>query len=726
MSKLVIVESPAKSKTIAKILGREYKIVASMGHVRDLPKSKEGVDIENGFQPSFVIARDKLKIVKALKSAVESAKEIYIATDPDREGEAIGWHLKEILQKDDLPFFRILLREITPTGVRRSIEERGVINESLVEAQLARRILDRLMGYRLSPFLWKKVKRGLSAGRVQSVALKLVYDRELEREAFVTQEYWTLKARLQAGDGTFTASLTQVKGKKAVVPDGETAAGIKAAMEAGTFTVQKVEKKEVLGHPAAPFTTARLQQEANRFYRLPVKRTMQIAQKLYEGVDLGATGRVGLITYMRTDSVRVADSAVEAARESILAQFGPDYLPPKPNFFKNKSTAQDAHEAIRPTRVDLPPDEVKAFLTDDELKLYALIYRKFMASQMASARHAVAGIHVANGDYLLTAAGRTLLFPGYLALYKPPEDEKEETLPLVAEGEVLGLAGIDVKQNFTEPPPRFTEATLVKILEEKGIGRPSTYSTIISTLQNRAYCAKDGQFFVPSSLGKTVAKMLIGQFADIINENYTAWLETELDLIEEGKESRARLLSEFFGKFEADLKTAESAVEKVRGIPTGEDCPKCGKPLMTKWGKNGEFIACSGYPDCTFTRAIVEEGLDPCEKCGKPMVLKRGRFGFFYACSGYPDCKNIRKTKRTFTSEDTGVACPQEGCGGKLISRFGKKKVFYGCSNYPKCTFAQWDKPLPEPCPACAHPFVNQKSKKKLCPKCGHTVKIEA
>jgi DNA topoisomerase-1 len=725
MSKLVIVESPAKSKTIARILGRGYKIVASMGHIRDLPKSKEGVDVEKGFIPSFVTPRDKAKIVKHLKEAAKDADAIYIATDPDREGEAIGWHLKEILHREDLPFYRILLREITPSGVKRSIEEKGTINEALVEAQLTRRILDRLMGYRLSPFLWKKVKRGLSAGRVQSVALKIVYDRELEREAFTTQEYWTITADLQAAEGAFKATLTQYQGKKVSIPDGAAAEDIRKRLESGTFTISKVDKKEVSAHPAPPFTTARLQQEANRFYRLSVKRTMQVAQKLYEGMDLGEHGRVGLITYMRTDSVRVASSAVEAARETILNQFGADYLPEKSQFYKNKSSAQDAHEAIRPSRMDLPPDLIKKHLADDEFRLYSLIYKKFLASQMASARHAVTTIHVARGDDLLKATGRILIFPGYLAAYKPVEEDKEASLPPVKEGETPALLGLNLKQNFTEPSPRFTEATLVKVLEEKGIGRPSTYATIIATLQNRAYCQKDGQCFVPTALGRTVAQMLLGQFSDIINENYTAWLEDKLDAIEEAKESRGRLLEEFYEKFQKDLKKAEASVERVRGIPTGENCPRCGKPLLTKWGKNGEFIACSGYPDCTYTQAIVEEGIDPCEKCGKPMVLKRGKFGFFYACSGFPECKTIRKTKRRFTSEDTGVHCPNEGCEGHLVSRIGKRKVFYGCSAYPKCTHVQWDRPVNEACPSCAHPYVNIKARKKICPKCGHAEKIE-
>jgi len=726
MSKLVIVESPAKSKTIARILGRGYKIIASMGHIRDLPKSKEGVDVEGGFIPSFVTPRDKAKIVKQLKDAAKDAEAVYIATDPDREGEAIGWHLREILHRDDLPFYRILLREITPQGVKRSFEEKGVVNEALVEAQMTRRILDRLMGYRLSPFLWKKVKRGLSAGRVQSVALKIVYERELEREAFKAQEYWTLSAELKAAEGTFKAALTQFQGKKIAIPDGAEAERIRKALEAGTFTLSKVEKKEVSGHAAPPFTTARLQQEANRFYRMSVRRTMQIAQKLYEGMDLGEHGRVGLITYMRTDSVRVASSALDEVRAAIEAQFGADYLPEKPNFYKNKSSAQDAHEAIRPTRMDLAPDVIRTHLTDEEQRIYALIYKKFMASQMAPARHAVTNLHVANGDYLLKASGRTLLFQGYLAAYKPADEDKEASLPPVREGETLALMELGTKQNFTEPPPRFTEATLVKILEEKGIGRPSTYATIISTIQNRAYTQKDGQCFVPTALGRTVAQMLISQFADIINENYTAWLEDELDAIEESKETRERLLKEFYDKFIKDLETAETAVERVRGIPTGENCPKCGKALMTKWGKNGEFIACSGYPDCTYTQAIVEEGIDPCEKCGKPMVLKRGKFGYFYACSGYPDCKTIRKTKRRFTSEDTGVHCPSEGCEGNLVSRIGKRKVFFGCSTYPKCTFVQWDRPVPEACPSCNNPYMNLKAKKRVCPKCGQTEKIEA
>ncbi len=722
MSKVVVVESPAKVKTLLKVLGKGFKIMASLGHIRDLPKSKEGINIEKNFQPTFVIPKDKKKVVKQLEEKSKDAKEIYIATDPDREGEAIAWHIKEILKRDGLSFHRILLRELTSKAIKESFEDKKEINLNLVDAQIARRILDRLMGYRLSPLLWKKLKRGLSAGRVQSVALKMVCKREEEIENFKREEYWNFEAYLKAKKGEFKATLQGFKGKKIKIPNEEKAKEIENYLLSNKYVISKVEKKETLSYPPPPFTTAKLQQECHRLYKFSVKRTMQIAQKLYEGVDLGGFGRAGVITYMRTDSVRVSNLAISKGREIIEKDFGKDYLPKKPNIYKNKSKVQDAHEAIRPTRFEIPLEEMKKYLLADEFKVYSLIYKRFLASQMVPAKYNVQNIGVDCGDYNFKASGKTLKFPGYLSLYKTQE-EKEEALPEVHKGEVLKLLKLEKEQKFTEPPPRYTEGTLVKALEEKGIGRPSTYATIISILQNRSYCIKDGSFFLPTNLGRTVIKLLDGYFSNLIDENYTAKMEDSLDAIEEGKLKKEEVLKVFYEQFVKLLDKATKELKKVNSVPTKEKCPKCGKELVIRFGKNGEFIACSGYPECNFTKSpFNDENVEPCEKCGSPMVLKKGKYGFFYACSKYPECKNIRK-RESFKSEKTGVKCPKENCSGEIVSRKSKKRVFYGCSLYPKCDYAQWDRPIPEKCSKCGNPYLNLKLKTKYCPKCGFTKK---
>lgn len=720
MSKLVIVESPAKVKTLLRVLGKNYKILASLGHIRDLPKSKEGIDIENGFKPEFVIPKEKVKIVNQIKNASKEAEEIFLATDPDREGEAIAYHIVEILKNKEKSFYRILLRELTPNAIKESFKEKKDISQELVNAQLARRILDRLMGYRLSPLLWKKLKRGLSAGRVQSVALKMVCKREEEIENFVREEYWVFEAELQGKNGKFFASLQNYKGKKLKITNGEKAKEIEKYLLSNDYIVSKVEKKGKSTFPPPPFTTAKLQQECHRIFKFPVKKTMQIAQKLYEGVDLGSYGRAGIITYMRTDSVRVSNLAIHKAREIIEKEFGKDYLPQKAHNYKNKSKVQDAHEAIRPTRFEIGLEEMKKFLSADEFRIYSLIYKRFIASQMTPAKYDITNIFVDCGNYTFKASGKVLKFPGFLAIYKT-EEENGKTLPEVKEKEKLKLIDLKKTQKFTEPPPRYTEGTLVKALEEKGIGRPSTYSTIISTLQNRAYCLKEGAFFVPTTLGKTVVKLLDSYFKDIINENYTAKLEEKLDLIEEGNYKKEVLLKNFYNKFIKDLEKASSNLQKIKAIPTDEICPKCGKALVVKFGKNGEFIACSGYPECNFTKSTMkEEEIEPCEKCGGKMVLKKGKYGFFYACSNYPKCNNIRK-RQSFKSEKTGVKCPK--CDGEIVSRKGKRKIFYGCSNYPKCDFMQWYKPILEECPKCKNPFLNLKGKELICPNCGFAKK---
>ncbi len=715
MSKIVIVESPAKVKTLYKVLGKSFKILASLGHIRDLPKSKEGILIEKNFQPLFVIPKEKAKIVNQIKKTSEDAKEIYIATDPDREGEAIAYHIKEILKNGEKKFYRILLKELTPNAIKASFKEKNDLNLNLVDAQIARRIVDRLMGYRLSPLLWKKLKRGLSAGRVQSVALKMVCQREEEIEKFKKEEFWVFTAKLKAKKGEFFANLSTYKGKKIKIPNEEKAKEIEKDLLKKDYIISKIEKKEQKSYPPPPFTTAKLQQECHRLFKFPVKKTMMIAQKLYEGVDLGSYGRAGIITYMRTDSVRVSNLAISKGREIIEKEFGRDYLPEKPNHYKNKSKVQDAHEAIRPTRFEIPLEEMKKFLKADEFKVYSLIYKRFIASQMKPARYDVTKVVISAGDYTFKASGKTVKFPGFLSIYAKQEEDKEETLPPLEEKEKCKLLELNKEQKFTEPPARYTEGTLVKALEEKGIGRPSTYATIISTLQNRAYCLKEGPFFVPTNLGKTVVNMLDAHFSDLINENYTAKLEETLDLIEEGETNKEELLKKFYEKFIKDLEKANLNLEKVKALPTEEKCPLCGKDLVIKFGKNGEFIACSGFPSCKFTKSTNEEEVEPCEKCGGKMVLKKGKFGFFYACSNYPKCKNIRK-KEKYKSEKTGVKCPK--CGGEIVSRKGKRKIFYGCSNWPKCDFIQWYKPVPEECPNCKNPFLNIKGNKKFCPNC--------
>lgn len=723
MSKIVIVESPAKVKTLYKVLGRSFKILASMGHIRDLPKSKEGIIIEKNFQPVFVIPKEKSKIVNQIKNASKDAKEIYIATDPDREGEAIAYHLKEILKNGDKTFHRVILKELTPNAIKNAFEDKKDLDLNLVNAQIARRIIDRLMGYRLSPLLWKKLKKGLSAGRVQSVALKMVCQREEEIEKFVKEEYWVFQARLKAKGGEFLANLSSYKGKKLKIPNKEKAEEIEKELLKKDYIVSKIEKKEQKSYPPPPFTTAKLQQECHRLFKFPVKKTMMIAQKLYEGVELGKYGRAGIITYMRTDSVRISNLAISKGREIIEKEFGKNFLPQKPNYYKNKSKVQDAHEAIRPTRFEIPLEEIKKFLSPDEYKIYSLIYKRFIASQMSPAIYDTTKVDVKAGDYLFKASGKVLTFPGFLSIYKTQEEENGSSLPPLEKNEKCQLLELKKEQKFTEPPPRYTEGTLVKTLEEKGIGRPSTYATIISTLQNRAYCLKEGPYFVPTNLGKTVVKMLDAHFSNLINEDYTAQMEETLDLIEEGNKKKEELLKSFYEKFVKDLEKASLNLERVNSLPTEEKCPLCGRELVIKFGKNGEFIACSGYPDCNFTKSTEKEedkGIEPCEKCGGKMILKKGKYGFFYACSNYPNCKNIRK-KQKYQSEKTGVKCPK--CGGEIVSRKGKKRIFYGCSSWPKCDYVQWYKPLPEECPKCKNSFLNLKGKTKVCPSCGFTEK---
>src|SRR5438105_3025872 len=805
---LVIVESPAKANTINKYLGADYVVKASLGHVKDLPKSKLGVDIKHDFEPVYDVIPGKEKVIKELRAAAKSAQRIFLAADPDREGEAICQHLKEILEGGNVEIFRVLFNEITPKAIRAAVEHPGRINQHIVDAQQARRILDRLVGYQVSPLLWDKVRRGISAGRVQTVALRLIVERENEIKAFVPEEYWSIIAKLEGHEPPqFEARLAKIKGKTAEVNNQAEADHILAAVKNSEFLVESVVTKEKKRNPVPPFTTSKLQQDAARRLRFTVKKTMMLAQRLYEGIELGEEGRIGLISYMRTDSPRVSDDALEMVRSYVNDVYGSPYLPEKPVFYKGKKDAQDAHEAIRPTFVGRTPDDLKAFLSEDELKLYRLIWTRFVASQMNPAVYDQTTIEISAKDYLFRENGRVMKFDGFLKVYeessddeikaKPTGEEEEDiSLPPLTVGEKLRLLEITPRQHFTEPPPRYTEASLVKALEEKGIGRPSTYATILSTIQDREYVTREQGKFRPTELGTVVTDMLVKHFEDIFDIQYTARMEEELDDVEDGKMTWVEALDEFYTKFEKDLKKASKNMENLKRqeIPTDEKCEKCGSPMVIKWGQFGRFMACSAYPDCKNTKEITtdeapKEGGDaegaaaenepePCENCGKPMALKRGRFGQFLACTGYPECKTTRKiaagTKTPkkpdvvldetcpkcgqaklavkegrfgeFTAcsnypkckyikpKTVGVACPKPGCGGELIERRSKRgKVFYGCLKYPDCDFVLWNKPVPEPCPQCGAPFLLEKATKReglirYCNEesCSYKVPVEA
>ncbi len=745
---LVIVESPTKTKTLKKFLGRDYAVEASLGHIRDLVKGKKDIGIGPDFEPRYQILAAKKDVVAKLRQAAKKADVIYLAPDPDREGEAIAWHIAEVLEKDPESIRRVTFNEITRRAVLHALANPGEIDLKKVDAQQARRVLDRMMGFRLSPLLWEKVKQGLSAGRVQSVALKMVCDRQDEIEAFTAEEYWILGADLQADQPpAFNARLHRIDGKKAEVDNGEDAAKIVEALEKGAFKVGKIDRKESRQKPSPPFITSRLQQEAARRFGFSVKRTMALAQGLYEGREIGDRGAIGLITYMRTDSTRVADEAVVEVRDLIAATYGPDTVPEKPNTYPSKKGAQDAHEAIRPTTFDLPPDAVKDFLPADEARLYKLIWDRFVASQMKPAVFDVTQVDVENGAYVLRATGRIMRSPGFLAVYREVADEEtpangkggddegsSATLPPLREGQTLTMLRLQSEQKFTQPPALYSEATLVKALEENGIGRPSTYATILSTLSDREYAEKAEGRFRPSRLGRLVNGMLQKGFNDILNEGYTAALEGQLDEIEDGKIPWKHAVAEFDEKFSRDLETAGETFPNVKreGLPMDELCPTCGSPLRIRFGRFGAFVACSTYPDCSYTRnleepaaaapatngdgteAPAEEQIPPCEECGKPMALKRSRFGTFLGCTGYPECKNIRKTgPKPEPPKPTGVTCFECGKGEMMEKRSRRGKTFWSCSRYPDCKGSLWKKPVNKDCPECGAKFLLEKVTKK-------------
>jgi len=731
---LVIVESPAKAKTINRYLGSNYIVKASMGHIRDLPKSKLGVDVAKNFEPHYIIIPERRKLVSELKKAAENAGAVILAADPDREGEAISWHLSALLEDANKNIYRVLLHEITKHGVEEAIQHMGKLDRNMFNAQQTRRILDRLVGYLISPLLWKKIGRGLSAGRVQSIALLLIVEREKEIRAFVPEEYWTIQAFLEASSPPpFKASLAKIDGKKTKVEDGKTAAGIVEQLKTADFILNKIKVREKKKEPSPPYITSTLQQDAFRLLHFPVRRTMTLAQKLYEGLPVGELGPVGLITYMRTDSVRVSNEAQTWARKYVEQRFSAHHVPVKPRVYKNKSQAQDAHEAVRPTSPDLPPEAVKPFLKREEFNLYQIIWNRFLASQMSAAIVEETEFEITAGTrYLFSAKGEVLKFDGYLALYPNRENGEKVTLPVAQQGEKLKLLNLESKQNFTQPPSRYTEGSLVKELEAKGIGRPSTYAPIITTLQDRVYVVKDKGRFAPTDLGVFVTEFLVKNFADLMEVKFTAQMEEELDRIEEGQQNWVDSLKKYYERLDRDLKKGMT-IESVKGnIPLDEKCPKCGRPLVLKSGRFGRFKACSGYPDCKFKESMVKKEVtlleEKCPVCGSQLVQRHGRYGAFVACSDYPKCKYIKKEQT-----DTGIACPT-GCGGKILKRKTRRgRFFYGCSHFPKCRFATWDEPKTTPCPKCGKPFLLEKHSRKEgtylhCwdEKCGYTEKSHA
>ncbi|MBI2181609.1 MAG: type I DNA topoisomerase [Deltaproteobacteria bacterium] len=764
---LVIVESPAKAKTLGKYLGKDFQVKASVGHIVDLPKSKLGVDVKNDFAPDFHVIQGKKKVVDELKKAAKGKENIYLASDPDREGEAIAWHIADQVGKSRKRVHRVLINEITKKAVQEAIANPQELDRNKFDAQVARRILDRLVGYQISPLLWKKVRRGLSAGRVQSVAVRLVCERERDIRAFEAQEYWSLTALLEGQvPPAFRARLTQWQGqkidpKKFRLENDTRVQEIIRSLDGASWVIGEVEKKERRRYPAPPFVTSKLQQEAARKLGFQPRRTMQIAQHLYEGVELGAEGSVGLITYMRTDSTRVSNDALSAVRGFVESQYGKNYLPDRPNTYRSKRGAQDAHEAIRPTSLEYSPQRVRRYLRRDAFQLYSLIWDRFVASQMLPALFDQTSFEIPVREAVFRATGQQLKFDGFMKVYIEGRDERaaqangedideddedsknEGLLPDLQKGDALELLSMDPRQHFTQPPPRYTHASLIKELDEKGIGRPSTYATIISNILDREYVQQDErQSLAATDLGFLVTDLLVESFPDILNVEFTAGMEDELDKIEEGKEKWTKAMKRFYTPFSRDLKKAEKEMRDVKRqeVPTDIACEKCGALMVIKWGRNGEFLACPQYPECKSTKnfkrdengtiEVVAEAEvnETCEQCGRPMLLRWGKFGRFLGCSGYPECKNIQPLEKPV---DLGVKCPEckEGNLKERKSRWGK--VFYGCDRYPECKFACWDKPLPTPCPDCASPILVEKITKRAgkthrCYKkeCGYSISV--
>ncbi len=737
-SALVVVESPAKARTIGKYLGSGYVVKASVGHIRDLPKSKTGVDVEHGFEPTYEVIEGKKKVVAEIRKAARENEKVYLASDPDREGESIAWHIAEEIKDVNTNIARVLINEITKKGVAKALAAPTVIDTNKTDAQQARRILDRLVGYEISPILWNKVQRGLSAGRVQSVAVRVVCEREAEIAAFKPEEYWSVDVTARAANPPpFDAKIWRWDGERAEPKTEAEAKTIAAELEAGPAQVASVEKKEGRRKPLAPFITSKLQQDSARKLRFTAKRTMALAQRLYEGVELGAEGPVGLITYMRTDSTRVSDDALAAVRAHILEAYGADYLPETPIVYKTGERAQDAHEAIRPTMLDWPPDKVRDALAGNPeatelVKLYTLIWQRFVASQMVPAVYDRTTVDISRGRAMVRATGQIMKFAGFTKVYEVAEtddakaeaaEQADRLLPNMAEGDAITLESVRPEQHFTQPPPRFSEASLVKEMEERGIGRPSTYAQIMSTIVDRGYVEKREQRFWPTELGILVNGLLVESFPTIVSVDFTARMEAELDQVEDGTMDWRKLLGEFYTPLKAALEVAKTEMRDVKReeIATDFVCEKCGKPMVIKWGRNGSFLACQGYPECRNTKEVVKN-LDGtyeivpaqttdeiCDLCTAPMTIKRGKFGSFLACTKYPDCRNTKPIS-------LGVKCTKPGCGGYLAEKRSRRgKPFYGCSNWAKkgCDFVSWDKPIPQPCPVCAAKFIVKKETKR-------------
>jgi DNA topoisomerase-1 len=758
---LVVVESPAKAATIKKYLGAGYVVKASVGHVKDLPKATMGIDVEHDFQPEYVVIEGKKKVIAEITAAAKKAGRVLLAPDPDREGEAIAWHIAEEIRPANPNIQRVLFNEITKKAVNEAILHPIEIDLHKFESQQARRVLDRLVGYEISPVLWSKVRRGLSAGRVQSVAVRLVVDREAEIKAFRPEEYWTITTQVEgSAPPPFAARVVRLDGEKAALSDEGQASEVVSLLSQASLRVASVERKERRKNPPPPFITSRLQQEASSKLRFSPKRTMGLAQRLYEGVELGDEGPTGLITYMRTDSTRLSEDAVKDVRAWITERYGETSRPAEPNVFKSKKSAQDAHEAIRPTSTQYDPETVARLLsqtenprgaheTEDLVRLYTLIWNRFVACQMAPAVFDQTVIEIDAGRVGLRANGQVMRFAGYLAIYAEaqdeasPDDEAAGSLPDIHQDETLRLLGCQPEQHFTQPPPRYSEATLVRELEEKGVGRPSTYATILSTIQDRGYVEKKEGRLGPTELGVVVNGLLVKSFPEIVSTDFTALMEEQLDQVEEGAVDWVKLLRDFYGPFEKDLARAKVEMRDLKREeePTEEVCEKCGKPMVIKWGRNGYFLACSGYPDCRNTKEYTRNADGSltvlpttrpsdhiCPTCASPMVIRRGRFGEFLACSRYPECK-------TTSPISLGVACPRPGCGGYLTEKRSRRgKIFFGCSNYSKtkCDFVSWDRPLAKRCPQCDAAFVVQKVSRAgvrlrcLADGCGWTAEPDA
>jgi len=718
MNNLLIVESPAKAKTIGKFLGKNYTVKASVGHVRDLPKSKLGIEVENNFEPNYITIRGKGDVIKELKKEAKKADNIYLATDPDREGEAISWHLAKILNLDESKDIRIEFNEITKDAIKKASKNPRKINLDLVDAQQARRVLDRLVGYNISPLLWKKIEKGLSAGRVQSVALKLVIDREREIMEFKPEEYWTLELEVKKLKKKFTAkyvgNLKNEKVSKIKIKTEDEINEILKNLNKEKISVYKIEKTKSYSKPSAPFTTSSLQQEANRRINFTAKKTMMVAQQLYEGINIKAEGSVGLVTYIRTDSFRLSDEAVNSSKEYITKNYGEKYYEARvyTKSKKSENKVQDAHEAIRPTTVERNPEQIKDSLTADQYKLYSLIWKRFVASQMVDAQYDVTKVLLNNNGNIFESNGKILVFEGYKTVYKYNDESESKLLPEVELNEQLDVLKVDPEQHFTQPPARYTEASLIKDLEERGIGRPSTYAPTITTITSRDYVVKEKSYLMPTDMGFLVTEMMEKYFSNIVNEKFTVEMENNLDEIASGKKEWHEVIQEFYKDFKKELDVAEKEMEEIEIKDEVSDvkCENCGEFMVIKKGRYGKFLACPNYPECKNTKPLkekeaAEETDEICENCGAKMLKRKGRYGEFLACSNYPECKNTKPIVKLID-----VNCPQ--CGGKIAVKYSKAgRRFFGCSNYPDCKYMSWLEPTNEKCPKCGELMVIKDNK---------------